>query len=228
MQLGGALMTLMVANGSTDAFKQDVCGALSTIAPCWSYRMVRVSFRTLFASRFRIESDGTVSHSQCHSCWRYCAHRAGCNLAEKLIKDSVTITIDQELHAHPNDMPGTSWWEPAAKRIHWDTEQDSMAQPDESGHTYCGKAVVLAHELVHAYLDTLSEEKAVCGENQIRRELGLPDRLLWGPPNQKANCGQYTKFDRIDDGDILGCRCDGLLQSILGRVLRWISAVWGR
>jgi hypothetical protein len=101
------------------------------------------------------------------SCSCYCDHLASCNLVTDLVKDSRIIPINRSADSSGYEA-GAVWWFP---------ENEDFGDKDTCGGTTILASIMLAHELVHARLDSNDEDKAVRGENQVRMERCLPMRM---------------------------------------------------
>ena len=100
------------------------------------------------------------------ACACYCDHRAGCNLLSDLVNDPRVISIKFSEYSSGYDT-GVVWWY---------TRDVDFGDLDVCGGTLEQASIQLAHELVHARLDSTNEDDAVRGENQIRMERCLPMR----------------------------------------------------
>lgn len=121
-------------------------------------------------------------------CDEYCCHRAGCNLLSELIAAGATITIKPgtssytELTYSTLALRGVVGWTGHHCRT---PARDCCPSCDgECCELDIAAEVELAHELIHAWHDAVKctyvhdpdgkneEPCTVCGENQVRREMG--------------------------------------------------------
>ncbi|MGH7502511.1 MAG: hypothetical protein ACREL7_12230 [Longimicrobiales bacterium] len=186
-------MTLIVAGDPE--FKASVTEALTLICP---------------ARVFRLDEPGTVGAAHAVGfCSFYCAHTAGCNLIKDIRQANVTYRIEVSL--------GNSQTNPNLDIVFWNPD-GTLSGIDDEGGKLTLPGVILAHELVHAFIDISnlprSEAFAVRGENQVRKDLGLPLRLTHS--NTPIQDHDKPVLDRKDSER---CRCDSRPRPV-SRVLR--------
>lgn len=127
------------------------------------------------------------------SCTCYCDHRAGCNLLTDLVNDARTIPIYLS-EVGSGWKNGAVWWYP---------REEDFNDPDVCGGTKIPASILLAHELVHARLDSNNEDDAVRGENQIRLERCMPMRMEYGHVVPDFRVGILDASNRPE----YGCNC---------------------
>jgi hypothetical protein len=162
------------------------------------------------------------------SCSCYCDHRAGCNLLADLVKDVRAIPIYRSADSSGYLM-GEVWWFP---------KDEDFGDDDVCGGTKILASIMLAHELVHARLDSSDEDKAVRGENQIRMERCLPMRMEY--VNGTVADFRVGVLDASNRPEY-GCTCSICRGGLWKTVDRWlcilhsmyclpssISALWMR
>ena len=138
-------MSLTVEVTSDGSFANLVQNALRQMCGCQSVVVDAMSGKV---------STGPMS------CGCYCDHRAGCNLLTDLVNDPRAITI--WFSASSSGYDNNEVW--------WYTHDVDFGDSDVCGGTIISASILLAHELVHALLDSYTEDEAVRGENQIRME----------------------------------------------------------
>jgi len=150
---------------SWPGFAAMVVSALSTIAPGY---------------RFWVDEWAMVNRAGV-DCARYRRHRAGCNLVA-----AVTKPASPPLLLEPTSVSHGSEWVPG--KVSWCPWHDRL-KTNACGTTHAFPALILAHELVHAYrsleghvASSFSDDEAqtCAGENQVRGELCEPSRAYYG------------------------------------------------
>ena len=187
-------MTLTVEVTPDGTFTTLVQDALRMICPCQS---VAVNPAT-----------GAVSISAM-ACLCYCDHRAGCNMLADLVNDSRPILIEYS--------SGSSGYKD--NEVWWATHDVDFGDRDVCGNTLIPAWLQLAHELVHARLNSTinNEDEAVRGENQVRLERCIPMREQY-----KNETVPEFREGVLDDSNRpeYGCDCSffrGGLSRMLGR-----------
>jgi hypothetical protein len=106
-------------------------------------------------------ATGAVSIGEM-SCGCYCDHRAGCNMVADLVNTTRAILIQYSA--------GDSGY--SKNRIWWSTSDKDFGDRDVCGSRKIPAWLQLAHELVHARLESSlnNETNAIRGENQVRLE----------------------------------------------------------
>lgn len=143
------------------------------------------------------------------SCSCYCDHRAGCNLLSDLVTDARTIPIYRSADSSGYLM-GEVWWFP---------KDEDFGDDDVCGGTKILASIMLAHELVHARLDSYDEDKAVRGENQIRMERCLPMRMEY--VNQNVSDFRVGILDASNRPQY-GCTCSVCRGGLWKTIDRWL------
>ena len=173
--------------GGDDDFANDVVTALDSICPG-----VTLKDRT-------VETTGVV-------CGGYCQQPAGCNLIQALVDCTETVQIvpAEDLSAVPDN-----FYVGSTRTIEWYRDSGTKdfcedCPPDREDDVHPNEAI-LAHELIHAWhhcppnptylYDAYAQHEelcAVCGENVIRREMGLVERCRYNEASACSACGTAT------------------------------------
>lgn len=180
------------------AFRSSVLTALKQICPCFE---------------LSIDTNGEVHAADAvTSCSCYLAHTASCNLIRGLIDHDGTTSIRESAPGGGNQYDyqvDEAWWNPAL--------------PTPDGLT---SSLTLAHELIHAWRDrlgklalydfNLEECTATWGENQVREEMGEPERQDYDTYYCFWSVLDPSDAPPLDDSDLEGC---GISESILDKIL---------
>lgn len=203
-------MTLVISTRSR-RFRRQVASALREICPCFT---------------FNVAANGIVTARQIRGrdefCKCYCAHRAGCNLISDLINHAQRVTIRRTGRGNSHN--------PRRRRVRWNPIRRRGGR-NARGDRRRPPSVGLAHELIHAH-HTINgnrgqgrtngipneEINTSRGENQIRREMGEPQRTHYGR-RRIPNPGQGN----IDASDRHRCGC-----GLFARIVRGIKLFFKR
>jgi hypothetical protein len=182
-------MSPLVFEDTYTVFQDKMLSALGQICP---------------GASIDVDENGELDLKGLPPCENYCTHRAGCNLLKRVMSDP----------SHP------------PIRLRWGTAKyiDSASENVAYRYTlYWGgtedTVALLAHELIHALHDydkvlqgdeTDEEECTSCGENQIRCELGVPDRLEYyeGVPLHCESLEFYGDCTPLSTKNETECDCD--------------------
>ena len=178
----------------TAEFTKLVQAALSEMCGCQSVAVDTVTGKV------------TVGPMTC-SC--YCDHKAGCNLLADLVNDPRTIAIKLSEYSSGYDA-GVVWWY---------TRDVDFGDLDVCGDTLELASIQLAHELVHARLDSTNEDDAVRGENQVRLERCLPMRTEY--VNETVADFRVGVLDASNRA-VYKCKCGFLRGGLFKSFKRWM------
>jgi hypothetical protein len=143
------------------------------------------------------------------TCSCYCDHKAGCNLLSDLMTDPREIPIQFSEYSSGYDA-GVVWWY---------TRNVDFGDLDVCGGTLELASIQLAHELVHARLDSTNEDDAVRGENQVRMERCLPMRMEY--INETVADFRVGVLDASNRPEY-GCECSVLRGGLCPSLKRWV------
>jgi hypothetical protein len=179
------------------AFRGQVIAALSELCPC----------HTIF-----VDAGGTIqavpfkgTHDQFCRC--YCSHRASCNLIADLVS---SVNVYSILPAG-----GGNSYTQGNRTVNWNPNRRQGGR-NTRGDTNRPTSIGLGHELIHAVhhdkgrlgpTRRQEEHNTVRGENQLRDEMGEPDRTHYGPggvPNRNQQ--------DIDERERYSCCCNLLCR----------------
>lgn len=188
----------------SNSFKMKAAQAANTLCPCFAW--------TVESGELKVDSIpfGEDEKEELCDCFRN--HTVGCNLLDDLVRSDSTVMVSKTTDGNSQDGdPGIT--------VDWNPD-DSVEVETSDGKHHDKPPINLGHELIHAHHEAngndrtdagvpggLSDEEveSTKGENQIRDELGLPDRTEYG-----SNAVDTTQKDTTLDASMTRWEmCDG-------------------